>query len=219
MARRERCPAVCTGRSLRTPSQSTPRGWSLTRGGQCAPMARYRLRSGAGRAPRRPRLTCARTAMELRRRVEDIDRLRGDFEGMAEELDGLVVHVPASAVGSGGVGSIDLTAGLRGIAAERRGLGVGRERGEGRDELLGRLHGGAHLVVGQRQVAREDPVATGLHLLRRRGPAREDHGEGDAECEEEGAHRWRCQRHGVTDRRPSRNHRARGPIPKPHGQK
>ena len=151
--------------------------------------------------------------MELRRRVEDIDRLRGDLEGAGEELDGLVVHVPAAAVGSGGVGSIDLTAGLRGIAAERRSLGVGRERGEGRDELLGSLHGGAHLVVGQRQMAREDPVATGLHLLRRRGPAREDHGEGNAECEEEGAHRWWFQSHGVTDRRPSRNHRARGAIP------
>jgi hypothetical protein len=57
--------------------------------------------------------------MELRRRVEHIDRLRRDFYDMRSDLDRLVMHVPTALVPRG-VGSIDLTTGLRGITAKSR---------------------------------------------------------------------------------------------------
>ena len=60
--------------------------------------------------------------MELCPGVEQFDQLRGNFEGVGEDLDGLVMQVPGAAVMARGVGSIDLTAGLRGVAAERRSL-------------------------------------------------------------------------------------------------
>lgn len=125
---------------------------------------------------------------------------------MRSDLDRLVMHVPTALVPRG-VGSIDLTTGLRGITAKSRCLRARRERRG--SELLASLHVRTHLIVGHRAVTRKDPVASGPHLLRRRHPTREHHGEGGAECEEEWAHPV-FELQGLTDRGPLRNHRDHG---------
>jgi hypothetical protein len=141
--------------------------------------------------------------MELRRRVEGIDRLRGDIGGVVGELDRLVMEIPAARMARG-IRAVNVTTRLRRVAAQRRGL---RPRWHHRSaDLLACLQRRGDLIIGDRAMAREDAVAPGLHLLRRRRSTREDHGEGGAECEEEGAHAGRVDagsNRSPTDAQPS----------------